>query len=153
YNIPGVLPLAREYTDPARGRPLPPKARAAALAALAQFGTPADLPRFEAVFDDTTELSRGRTSGTIPLGAPEPPPVITQARDQSIGMAVLLYRHDPYKLGFGMAQTRFRVNDPGPVVAWFEPFHFGFSDDKFREAAHKRARAWLAEQPRDAARP
>jgi RNA polymerase sigma factor (sigma-70 family) len=153
HDIKEVLPLAREYTDPARSRPLPPKARAAALAAVAQFGTPADLPRFEAVFNDTTELSRGRTTGAIPRGAPEPPPITTQARDHALGMAVLLFRHDPYKVGFTMAQTRFRVNDPGPVVAWFDPFHFGFSDDTFREAAHRTARAWLADQPKDAVRP
>jgi RNA polymerase sigma factor (sigma-70 family) len=153
HDVKEVLPLAREYTAPERGRPLPPKARAAALAAIAQFGTPADLPRFEAVFDDTTELSRGRTTGTIHQGDPEPPPIVTQARDHAIGMAVLLYRHDPYKVGFSLAQTRFRVSATGPVVAAFDPFHFGFGDDKFREPAHKAARAWLAVQPKDAVRP
>ena len=34
----------------------------------------------------------------------------------------------------------------GGFVARFEPFHFGFYEDKEREAAHKAAKAWLAEQ-------
>lgn len=147
HGIEEVLPFARLIAEDKfpRDREFPVKTYLAALAAVAQFGTPADLPLFEKWFNDKTEVERVRTTGTIPLGE-EAKPVVAQARDYAIGLAVLLRNRDPDELGFHFAVKRFERQNGRAFVARFEPFHFGFHEDKDRDAAHKAAKAWFAEQ-------
>jgi RNA polymerase sigma factor (sigma-70 family) len=135
------LPYARQLTDLARDRPAPIKIRLAALAAVAQFGNARDLPRFEILFADQTEFDsrQGGRIGDL---------ITTQVRDQAIGLALLLCGQDPFEFGFVHAKDRFRLKDGRPDVAWYEAYHFGFEQEKHRDAAHQKAKPWLDKQKR-----
>ncbi|AMV27256.1 ECF RNA polymerase sigma factor SigE [Gemmata sp. SH-PL17] len=140
-----VLPAARTIAaDKERG----PDARCAALHAVAQFGTIADLPLFAPLYDDPTGL-------VVP-----PPPSIglgprsrrMQVRDHAVGLALLLCDRDPFEFGFPYAQNRFARENGRPVVAVYVGEPFGFPNEEARTAAHTKARAFLDKQ-KDAPKP
>ncbi|MDB5305893.1 MAG: sigE 41 [Gemmataceae bacterium] len=145
-----TLPFARLVAADRvpRSRELPASVYAAALAAIAQLGAPADLPLFERYFADPAVLAPFELTGINPVGSKTDGTGVVQVRDHALGTAVLLFGGDPAEVGFLMAAKRFAVSSGRPVVARYEPFHFGFlkGDEGSREMAHLKAKAWLAER-------
>jgi hypothetical protein len=58
----------------------------------------------------------------------------------------LLCDQDPADYGFEYAKDKFRRANGRPVIANYEAEAFGFSDEKAREAVHKKAKAFLDKQ-------
>src|SRR5205823_2104569 len=112
HEIKEVLPFARGVAE---DKTRPVKVRVSALPAVAQFGTPGDLPLFAAFFADADVLAEQESSP--PPGATPPPPLVTQVRDYATGLALLLHDRDPYELGFHFAEKRFQRANGRPVVA------------------------------------
>jgi hypothetical protein len=144
HRAPEVLPVARTLASGARSV----VTRATALAAVAQFGEPRDLPLFEALFDESALVLTQEPS--VPPGATPPPTIAVQVRDKALGLALLLCDRDPTDFGFTNAGERFRRENGRPVVAGHETIHFGFADDKARDAAHKKAKDFLRKRKSDA---
>jgi len=142
----GVLPFARKLAagTPPPGPAHPMPVRIAALAAVARFGTPADLPQFEALFADGT-LFHNFTWDAKPVRTGT-----VQVRDCALGLALLLYREYPGKHGFALANDEVQ---PGkrPDVARYGSTAFGFftGDDDLRAAAHAKVKAFLAERKQE----
>jgi RNA polymerase sigma factor (sigma-70 family) len=135
-----VLPVARAI---AADKNRSAAARCAGLLVVVLFGTPADLPLFVPLFEDKTFFVSQR--GDVAPGV-KSPLMIAEARDYAIGLALLLCDRDPFEYGFANAKGAFRRAVGRPVLANYETISFGFSDEKARTAAHKKARAWLTEQ-------
>jgi RNA polymerase sigma factor (sigma-70 family) len=141
-----VLPLARaiagDYFQHSR---LPsPGLYAAALAVVARCGTTADRPLFERHFKN--DMAVATQEASVPPGATPPPTLVVELRDAALALALLLHDRDQSEFGFAGAEKRFRRADGRPVLADYEPIHFGFGDDKSRAAAHAKAGAFLAKQ-------
>jgi HEAT repeat protein len=140
YGVGDVLPVAREV---ARDKTRTVEARCDALLAVAQFGSPADLPLFTPLFDDKT--LRAVREPKAPPGT-KPPEFTTEARDEAMALALLLCNRDPAEFGFARAEKHFRRVNDRPVLAEYGSVNFGFPDDKARATAHTKAKAFLDEQ-------
>src|SRR5262249_6622176 len=144
-GIDSLLPLARNVAASAKN---PVQLRLAALAAVAQFGTPADRPLFEALFADETPVASSfqNKTGYYTCGRG----IITQARDAAAGMALLLHGEDPFAYGFWHASGRFQKIGDRPSVNHYELSHFGcyYGDgfEKQRTITHANVKAFLDKQ-------
>jgi hypothetical protein len=140
YRASDVLPAARTVAgDKDRGG----EVRCAALAAVAQFGAPADLPLFAPLFDDATQMVIAPSPVPQGMGPRSRRPKV---HDRAIALALLLCDRDPAEFGFVYAKGRFRRENGRPVVANYEAEAFGFPDAKARETAHAKAKEFLATQ-------
>jgi hypothetical protein len=140
YRVADVLPAARVVAaDEKRSA----GARCGALRAVAQFGAATDLPLFAALYDDATVV-------TLPpppsMFNPGPRSRRFHARDHAVALALLLCDQDPFEYGFAYTKDRFRRVNGRPDIAAYEAESFGFGTDDDRTAAHKKAKAFLAEQ-------
>jgi RNA polymerase sigma factor (sigma-70 family) len=146
-----VLPLARTVAadEFIHKREPPPQLYAAALAVVAAFGTPDDLPLFERHFKDDMVVARFEFSGANPVGAKTDGTGTAQVRDVAAGLALVLHGENPADHGFLMAGKRTK---PGarPHASEYEPADFGFlnGDDTSRLAAHAKVKAFLARRPK-----
>lgn len=128
----------------------PPWARidAPALRFLGLHGTPADIPLVMKFADDKTECGRLAFSkiegGTMGPWRPsfKNMDVVTQTRDVAIIAALELHKKRPQDFGFELDV----VQDGGPPPPPFWLGHLGFCRDVERDAAHKKAKEWLAKQ-------
>jgi len=141
-----VLPAARAVAADNHRESI---AQCAALQAIAQFGTPADVSLFAPLFDDSTEL-------VIPPPQSRRPGVDTFTRsrrlrvyDQAIGLALLLCDQDPFEYGLAYTEKRFRRENGRPVIANYEAEAFGAPDEKTRAAAHTKAKVFLEKRTFD----
>jgi RNA polymerase sigma factor (sigma-70 family) len=121
--------------------------RCAALRAVAQFGAPADLPLFAALYDDDTVV-------ILPppptKHSPGPRSRRLQVRDHAVALALLLCAQDPFEYGFAYAKDRFRLTDGRPNIASYEAESFGFGNDEdARTEAHKKAKQFLDKQKQE----
>ena len=120
-----------------------PEARCAALHAVAQFGTTADLPLFAPLYDDSTAIVVPPAPQKTGLG---PRSRRMTVRDHAVGLALLLCNQDPFEFGFAHAKDRFARDNGRPVVANYFGEPFGFPNEEARTAAHTKARAFLDKQ-------
>ena len=145
HEVADVLPVARRL---AADKELSPRSRCAALAAVAQFGTRADLPLFKALFADETPVATSieNRTGYFTFGTR----ITTQARDAAAGMALLLFGEDPAPYGFGQASGRWQKIGNRPSLTRYELTHFGFHDvfEKARADTHAKVKAFLDKQPK-----
>jgi hypothetical protein len=145
-----VLPLARKV---AAGKNRSVEARCFALGVIARFGTPADLPTFEALFADA------ETAATVSLADYSLPGVkaegkaSAEVRDVALALALVLLGEDPAEHGFVLARAKTDINRNPVHPAALDLWRFGFreGDDAARRAAHAKARAWLDDQKKKAA--
>lgn len=142
-----VLPFARKLAgDLPRDRELSMRVRVAALAAVARFGTHADLTLFPVLFEDESVLSPFIRSGANPASTDGAG--VVQVRDCAYGLALLLHGEDPVNHGFLLAGGKSPKPGRRPEVSMYSDIDFGFlnGDDKSRTAAHAKAKAFLDKQ-------
>ncbi|MBN9122326.1 MAG: sigma-70 family RNA polymerase sigma factor [Planctomycetes bacterium] len=133
-KIAEVLPTARA----AAGAGQPVKVRAATVPILGAFGRAEDEPLVAALLDDRTPYT-GTKYGTEQRDA------TAQVRDMALATLLVMRGRDPFDFGFpGCGPNRGCQFHEIPLYS----HDLGFHDDPSREAAHKRARAWLDERPR-----
>jgi hypothetical protein len=140
HSVAEVAPAARARAADAG---LDPKARGFALLAVGRFGTAADLPLLEKAFTDTRVFHA--TNYTSQGGQKRP--VEAQVRDAALAAALRLAGRHPADFGYPLLEM---YKERGPDT--LAKYHLlGFFDAAGREAAHKKARAWLdrheAERP------
>src|SRR5205807_619547 len=97
YGAKEMLPLARVVAADKfiHDREPAPRLYAAALAVVARFGTPADLPLFERHFKNDMVATTFEYEGSVPPDAKVPPTKMVQVRDAALGLARLRYREAP----------------------------------------------------------
>jgi hypothetical protein len=101
---------------------------------------------FAPLFDDNTVI----VLAPPPVAhSPGPRSRYPKVHDRAIALALLLCDQDPFEYGFAYAKGRFQRENGRPVIASYEAEQFGFSDEKEREAAHKKAKAFLGRQLKD----
>src|SRR5262249_16377933 len=111
-----------------------------ALLAVGQFGTAADLPLLEKAFDDSLVFHETRYTSKDEKGKP----VVSQVGDAAIAAALHLSGQHPADFDFPILKEN---GDRGPDV--MAKYHLlGFFDDDSRQATHKKAKEWLAKQPK-----
>ncbi|MBP3954890.1 sigma-70 family RNA polymerase sigma factor [Gemmata sp. G18] len=132
-----LFPFARKYALSPSGTA---HAKCAALGVIAETGTSADLPLFEAIFDDREVCFALDTPipGTFPSRA-----TVVQYRDVAVALALLLCDRDPLEFGFENATNPWAVDGRKRKVANYESTLFGFSNDNLRNAAHAKARQFF----------
>jgi hypothetical protein len=135
-RVPEVLPQARAVAaNEAQDR----GTRSAALSVIAQFGDRADLPLFEAFFNDTAPFSVGRSN----LDKIE---YVVEFRDAAVVLALILCDRNPEDFGFGVPGDESRRENGRRVVLEYEWFGFAFTNDASRIIAHEQAREFLFKQ-------
>lgn len=140
HSVAEVAPAARARAADAG---LEPKARGFALLAVGRFGTAADLPLLEKALADTRVFHATNYTS----GAGQRRPVEAQVRDAALAAALRLAGRQPADFGYPLLEM---YKERGPDT--LAKYHLlGFFDAAGREAAHKKARAWLdrhkAERP------
>ena len=160
------LPIARRIAADTK---LPATTRAAALPVLGRFGSVKDLPACMALLDDDSQFASFSTDGYLPQGTPVQKRT-TQVRNVAAAVALALRGADPRTYGFTAADDptwreclisryestathQMRERPPGTtkvvpkeILLW-PPAH-GFTNADDRNAAHAKAAAWLAAQPK-----
>jgi RNA polymerase sigma factor (sigma-70 family) len=132
FHIAEVVPLARRKAADAT---LGPAARGFALLALGRFGTPADRPLLEKAFADARVFYT--TKDTFEDGKQRP--VEVRVSDTAVAAALRLAGQHPADFGFTFLE-RYKLRGPDTL----RKYHLlGFFDDDARQAAHKKAAAWL----------
>jgi hypothetical protein len=131
HNLPEVVPLAAAHAANAR---LAPRARGFALLVVGLYGTPADLPLLKTAFADSrlfhTTNYRSETG--------QDRRIEVQVGDTAVGSALWIYGQRAADFGFPVAALL--KNHPETLVKYGL---LGFFDDDTRQAAHKKAAAWL----------
>lgn len=118
---------------------LSPVARGFSLLAVGQFGKPAVLPMVEKAFAD----SRVFQKDSWPLEGGQRQPVETLVSDVAIAAALRLSEQHPVDYGFPLLEM-YKERSPDTLAK----YHLlGFYDGNAREAAHTKAKEWLAKQP------
>jgi RNA polymerase sigma factor (sigma-70 family) len=134
HGITDAFPTVRTH---AANDKLAPTARGFALLGVGRFGTLDDLPLLEKAFND------GRVFHVANYNHPDGKlkPVEVRVSDTAVAAALHLAGQKPADFGFFPSLQMYTL--PGNV-AWAEHFSLGFLDDAARQAAHKKAREWLA---------
>jgi RNA polymerase sigma factor (sigma-70 family) len=132
YNLPEVIPLAAAHAANAK---LDPRARGFALLVVGLYGTPADLPLLKRAFVD---------SRVFHTTMAQQKPVEVQVADVAIGSALWIYGQRAADFGFPIAA--YLKNHPETLTKYGL---LGFYDNHTRQAAHKKAVAWLDEHKDD----
>jgi RNA polymerase sigma factor (sigma-70 family) len=139
-----ILPLARIIAEDKFqfDREPSPQLYAAALAVVARFGTPADVPLFERHFKNEMVVATLASEDPKSNGSRGS----AQLRDVAAGLTLVLLGEDPAEHGFSMAKGRREKLKE----SWYEASDFGFlnGDDKSRAAAHAKVKAFLDKQPK-----
>jgi len=136
---------------------LAPRARGFALLGVGRFGSAADMPLLEKAFADARVFHTTYCPG-------KQNPVEVRVSDTAVVAALRLAGQHPADFGFTFpemykkrgpdAEAKFFLEmyrDRGPE-AFTEHYLLGFFDDAARQAAHKRARAWLDKHAKEKAR-
>jgi RNA polymerase sigma factor (sigma-70 family) len=139
FPISEVLPAARKHAASAE---LPSGTRALALLVIARLGGAEDLPLLKRAFADTrvwytTKLASGTANERT---------IEVQVGDIAVGSALWIYGQRAADFGFPMAEM-FK-NHPDTLAQYGM---LGFLDHDTRQAAHKKAEAWLDEHKNDKA--
>jgi RNA polymerase sigma factor (sigma-70 family) len=134
-----LLPAARKHADNAK---LPAGTRGLALRLIGRLGGGEDLPLLKRAFADTrvwytTKLASGTANERT---------IEVQVGDTAIGVALWIYGQRAADFGFPMAEM-FK-NHPDTLA---HHGMLGFLDNDTRQAAHKKAAAWLEEHKNDKA--
>jgi hypothetical protein len=134
-----VLPAARKHAASAE---LESGTRALALLVIARLGGAEDLPLLKRAFADTrvwytTKLASGTANERT---------IEVQVGDTAVGSALWIYGQRAADFGFPMAEM-FK-NHPDTLAQYGM---LGFLDNNTRQAAHKKAAAWLDEHKNDKA--
>jgi len=148
-GVPEAAAVARRV---AADKAATPGLLAQALLVVGNHGGRNDLPLLAARRADDRATSRMLPPGPVPALAPGPAPAPgpgdTRVRDVAAGMALRLSGQDFVAYGFGAEQWYTWQVRPG--VALFQGVGGRFPSDEAREAAHKKAWAWLDQQPKPA---
>jgi hypothetical protein len=134
------LPLARAY---AANDKLAPRARGFALLAVACYGSSAELPVLEKAFADSRVYAGGRAAMK---------PVEVQVSDAAVAAALWLTGKEPADFGFTLLEMyKWRGPQARALAAQSVYGSIGFfqGDDAARQAAHKKAREWLAKHGKE----
>ena len=132
HAISEVAPAARKNAANAR---LDPRARGFALLAVGRFGAVADLPLLEKAFSDTRVFHA--TNYTSESGQKRP--VEALVGDAAIASALHVLGQHPADFGFPLLEM-YKQRGPDTLAK----YHLlGFFDADTRQAAHKKAKAWL----------
>jgi hypothetical protein len=137
HNLPEVVPLAAAHAANAR---LAPRARGFALLVVGLYGTPADLPLLEKAFADSRVFHT--TNYRSEKGQDRR--IEVQVGDTAVGSALWIYGQRAADFGFPIAAML--KNHPETLVKYGL---LGFFDNDTRQAAHKKAAAWLEEHKDD----
>jgi hypothetical protein len=153
YNIPEVAPvaLANAVNDK-----LAPRGRGFALLAVGRFGTPADLPVLEKAFADSRLFHKDQYPSEDgkqrPVKSSSPKPPISRATsvevrvsDTAVAAALRLAGQHPADFGFPLLEM-YKQRGPDTLTRYQL---LGFFDDEARQAAHKKAREWLAKHRKE----
>jgi RNA polymerase sigma factor (sigma-70 family) len=140
-HIAEVVPLARRKAADAT---LGPAARGFALLAVGRFGTLADRPLLEKAFADSRVFYTTKdTSKDGKLRAVE-----VRVNDTAVAAALRLAGQHPADFGFTFLEMN-RYRGPDALLK----YHLlGFLDEEARQAAHKKAAAWLDEHAKEKSR-
>jgi RNA polymerase sigma factor (sigma-70 family) len=144
FTFPELLPVARAQ---AANDKLAPRARGFALLAVACYGSSADLPMLEKAFADSRVYAGGRA---------EQRPVEVQVSDAAVAAALWLTGKEPADFGFTLLEKyKWRGPHARAMAAQSVYGIIGFfqGDDTARQAAHKRAREWLARHRKEKPQP
>ena len=137
HYIAEVAPVAAAH---AANDKLAPGVRAFALLAVGRFGTADDLPVLKKAFADSRVFHT--TNYTFNDGKQRP--IEVQVGDAAIGAALWLYGQRAADFGFPIAAML--KNHPDTLA---QCGLLGFFDNDTRQAAHKKATAWLDEHKHD----
>jgi hypothetical protein len=144
HNFPEVAPVAVAH---AANDKLAPGVRAFALLAVGRFGKPSDLPVLEKAFADSRVFHT--TKYTFTDGKQRP--VEVRVSDTAVAAALRLAGQHPADFGFTFLQM---YKERGPdTLAKFYLLGFFQGEDAARQAAHKKARAWLDKQRKENPKP
>jgi hypothetical protein len=159
YDIKEVLPAAREtLTTKVKDDPYPGNtARNVGIAMLAvgKLGTKDDLPLLERYAEDETRCAAflhdpppkpGQPRFLLPRLPVEGQDTTTQLRDVSAAMRLHLRGQNPEEFGFYWRWPNGPDAGKPTKMGTFYLHAIGFLRDADREAAHKKAREWLAKQ-------
>jgi RNA polymerase sigma factor (sigma-70 family) len=138
HVISEAAPAARKNAADAR---LDPTARGFALLTVGRFGAVADLALLEKAFSDTRVFHA--TNDTSEAGQKRP--VEALVSDTAIASALHLFGQHPADFGFPLLE-KYKARGPDTLAKYHM---LGFFDDDTRQAAHKKARAWLNEHRND----
>jgi hypothetical protein len=143
HNFSEVAPVAVAH---AAKDELAPRSRGFALLAVGRFGKPADLPVLEKAFADARVFhSSNYTSKTG-----QKRPVEVRVSDAAVAAALRLAGQHPADFGFTFLEM---YKERGPdTLAKYHLLGFFQDDDAARQAAHKRAREWLAKHGKETPR-
>jgi hypothetical protein len=139
HGIAEALPTARAH---AANDKLAPTTRGFALLGVGRFGTLDDLPLVEKAFTDERVFHVANYNH--PDGKLKP--VEVRVSDTAVAAALHLAGQKPADFGFFPSLQMYTL--PGNF-AWAEHFTLGFLDDAARQAAHKKAREWLAKHHKE----
>ena len=131
------LPFARKL---AADLISPAKSRCHALSVVTLFGTPADLPLFEPLLADETQIDTIDYTGLNPPGASPDKKGTIQARDAAGGLALLLYDEEPAEYGFPMAINSRAKPGERPNKARHSLWFFGFPNGADKAAPRRTRR-------------
>jgi RNA polymerase sigma factor (sigma-70 family) len=139
YSFSELLPAARKHADSAK---LPAGTRALALLVIGRLGGAEDLPLLKRAFADarvwyTTKLASGTGNERT---------IEVQVGDTALGSALWIYGQRAADFGFPIAEML--RNHPDTLA---QDGMLGFLDNDTRQAAHKKATAWLEEHKNDKA--
>jgi RNA polymerase sigma factor (sigma-70 family) len=139
YPISEVLPAARKHAASAE---LPSGTRATAVLVIGRLGGAEDLPLLKRAFAD----ARVWYTTKLASGTPNERTIEVQVGDTAVGCALWIYGQRAADFDFPMAEM-FR-NHPDALAQYGM---LGFLDNDTRQAAHKKAVAWLDEHKDDKA--
>jgi RNA polymerase sigma factor (sigma-70 family) len=137
HSIAEVAPVAAAH---AANDKLAPGVRGFALLAVGRFGTADDLPVLKKAFTD----SRVFHTNDYTFSDGKKRPIEVQVGDAAIGSALWSYGQRAADFGFPIAALL--SNHPDTLA---QCSLLGFFDDDTRQAAHKKAAAWLDEHKND----
>jgi RNA polymerase sigma factor (sigma-70 family) len=137
HGVAETFPTVRAH---AANDKLTPTARAFVLLGVGRFGTLDDLPLLEKAFSD------GRVFHVAKYNHPDGTlkPVEIRVNDTAVAAALHLAGQKPADFGFFPSLQMY--TGPGN---WAEHFALGFLDDASRQAAHQKARDWLAKHVKE----
>ncbi len=116
-----------------------PYVRATALATLGKLGGREVLPKLEAFFNDTTQLTRFQQAQNVMIQ--------TEVRDVALAMAVLASGQDLVSYNYPWLVQMATHLAQNPQMPYHSAFQLGFANSNQRDAAFKRYAAWKGRQP------
>jgi hypothetical protein len=118
-----------------------PYPRAMAIAALGKLGGRDSLPKLEALFADSTQLSNFQQGNPLQM-------IRTEVRDVALAMAVLASGQDitTYTFPWLTQNPQLAQNPQFPQFLYQQPFQMGFATAEQRDAAFKRYNDWKSTQ-------